>query len=1075
MQLSRNLPSIFYVVFWTTFIFGCTSDLPEEIALEYKSLPEKVDFNFHIRPILSDRCFSCHGPDEKARKADLRLDLEEPAFAALSSGNGYGFVPKSLHRSQVFQRMIQKDGELKMPPPSSNLSLSNREIALVAKWIKQGATWKPHWSFLPIQSPAIPDIPQEWNGINPVDQFVWAKLETEDLMPNEPASKEQLLRRVSLDLTGLPPTTGAIDSFLSDNSAGAYEKVVDRLLASTANAERLTMDWLDLARYADSHGMHADGARRVWPWRDWVISAFKKNMPYSDFVTWQLAGDLIPNATKEHILATAFNRNHPMTAEGGVIDEEFRLNYVFDRLETYGTAFLGMTFNCARCHDHKFDAISQADYYQMASFFNNVKEVGMIGDDGDYGPMLLLSNPEQDETLKSLNNRIANLEDSLSLTELQLAEKIEFIETLPDDFQPNGIIADLDFEQIIIGKNKENKTIYKVDGAANYTTSEALQLKEGKLGKAAFFTGEYDEVYIHDLPIFDAIDPFSVTVWVNTSKKEPGKTQLIIGNAGDKNNFWRGWDLFLDSLNRPTVRLIHALPHNYLMVQAIDSVKLNSWHHLAFSYDGSTQAEGVTIYLDGQPLRTKVGFDNLYKNIHPIGPGAQLRTKRPLRIAKSYRSFNGDNGIFKGLMDDLKIYNRALLPFEVAHISDVPLTLEKEAYYKLVANDLPLYKEKWKALYDLRKERLEFFEDIPEIMVMREMNQPRTMFVLNRGAYDAPLYSVEAKTPGVLSEFPENFPVNRLGLARWTFHPDNPLTARVTVNRYWQMLFGNGLVKTPEDFGVQGALPSHPALLDWLANYFIESNWDVKALLKTIVMSAVYRQSSIVDPEKRAKDPENRLLARGPSYRLPAEMIRDNALSASGLLVDVVGGESVRPYQPKGLWIEKGNFSYQLLNYKETLGDSLYRRSLYTFVKRTSPHPAMVAFDAPNRDICTIKRENTNTPIQSLVLLNDPQFVEAAKVLAERIQKEGGENIEDQIKYGFRLVTSRYPDELELSVLSKLFNKQLKYFETDLPKAKSLLAVGTYRVNKNLNVSKTAALAVVSNTILNHDEAYMKR
>ena len=855
----------------------------------------------------------------------------------------------------------------------------------------------------------------------------------------------------------------------------AFEKVVDRLLSSEACAERLAMDWMDLARYADSHGMHADGSRRMWPWRDWVIKAFHQNMPYDDFVTWQLAGDLLPNPSKEQYLATAFNRNHPMTAEGGVIDEEFRLNYVFDRSETYATAFLGLTMNCAKCHDHKFDPFSQEEYYELASFFNNIKEVGMTGDDGNYGPMLLLTSKEQDQKIQALRQSIAEKEKALQLTVDQLGEKVRYIKSLPQNYQPSGRITHLPMDKIIEGRSPNGQKAFWVDGNKDCTARSKVEFYPGKQGMAVKLTGNYDEIYLADLPVFEVFDPSSVGLWINSTKRQVGKTQTLIGNAGNKNNFWRGWDFYLDTLNRLNFRLIHALPHNYLHVRTEDSIATDQWFHVAYTYDGSGKAEGVDLYINGQAIPTITEFDRLYKNIHPVGSGAHQKSNRSLRIGKSYRAFTGENGIFQGLLDELNIYNRALLPFEVQILAGLEGDMSTKALQQLKIQENKSFKKAQKVLKIAQKEWLDYMDPLREIMVMQEMKTPRTMYVLNRGEYDAPTVPVAMNTPAQVLEFESNYPKNRLGLAQWTFDPKNPLTARVTVNRYWQMLFGQGIVKTPQDFGVQGALPSHPELLDWLALYFQKSGWNVKALLKKMVTSAVYQQASEVTSERRALDPENIWLARGPSYRLPAEMIRDNALAASGLLVKQVGGPSVRPYQPEGLWIEKGNFSHDLLRYKVTKGDSLYRRSLYTFVKRTSPHPAMVAFDAPNRDVCTIKRENTNTPLQSLVLLNDPQFVEAAKVLAERVMKSGQPDWKGKINFAFRLVTSRSLAPEELEVFHSIFEKQKKVFAEKPDKARDLLKVGDYVIDPTLNLPETAAMAMVASTMFNHDEAYIKR
>ncbi len=1059
------------LAFITMLTTSCEVDMPESVSKAYQDLPEKIDFNFHVRPILSDRCFHCHGPDEKARKADLRLDIEETAFAALASGHGHAIVSGKPVKSALVKRILSEDPEFIMPTPESKLSLTDHEKATLIKWIEQGAEWKDHWAFIPPQKPPLPKV--EAGVEHPIDKFVAQKLAAKGLKFSPEADKERLLRRVTMDLTGLPPTVEEIDAFLNDNSNNAYEKIVDRLLSSEACAERLAMEWMDIARYADSHGMHADGYRFMWPWRDWVIDAFHQNMPYDQFITWQLAGDLLPDASKEQKLATAFHRNHPMTAEGGAVDEEFRLNYVFDRTETTATALLGLTMNCARCHDHKFDPISQKDYYKMTAFFNNVKELGMTGDDGNYGPMLLIADEKTDAQIAKLKKQISQEEKALEKTESQLMTTKDFIQQLPTDFQPGGRIGYFPFDKIIENPKKQ----FLVDHNPKATASTALKTSDGKKGKALIFRDDYDVVHLSEIGDFEYTEPFSVGVWINTTKRKKLETQTIIGNAGGKNDFWRGWDFYLDSLNQLSVRLIHSLPHNYCQVITKDSIKTSQWTHVGFSYDGSGKASGINIYVNGKKADTKTSYDRLYKSIYPIRGAVHTPYRKPLRTGKSYRSFTGENGIFKGAIDQIEIYNRSLTALEMAFLANDE-TFNAPANNQLMDYWLdrqPQVKEHRDRLKALREMLLDTLNKIPEVMVMEEMPQPRPAFVYNRGEYDAPIAQVDMGTPEVLPPFSKEYPRNRLGLAKWLFQKDNPLTARVTVNRYWQMLFGQGIVKTPQDFGVQGDLPTHPQLLDWLAVHFMENEWDLKNLLKTIVMSATYRQSSKLNEKLKSLDPENELLARGPSYRLPAEMIRDNALAASGLLVKKVGGASVRPYQPEGLWIEKGNFSHILLRYKETMGDSLYRRSLYTFVKRTSPHPAMTAFDAPNRDICVVKRENTNTPLQSLVLLNDPQFVEAARVLAQRIQLEKEPQLEKQINYAFRLVTGRHLKPVEKELFVGLYQEQLELFKKDKASAAELLSVGEAPIPEELDETKTAALAVVASTMINHDEAYMKR
>ncbi|WP_289644953.1 DUF1553 domain-containing protein [Maribacter aestuarii] len=1039
--------------------------------MAYNDLPDVIDFNFHVKPILSDRCYTCHGPDANSRKAGLRLDIEENAFATLESRNT-AFVKGSPGSSESIRRILSSDPEVQMPPPESNLSLSKTEKAILIKWIEQGANWKKHWAFLQLEKPNIPKVENDsWPHHNEIDQFIQDKLQQTDLEPSQEADKERLLRRVTMDLTGLPPTINEIDAFISDDNVDAYEKLVDRLLSTDANAERLALDWMDLSRYADSHGLHADGARLMWPWRDWVIEAFKNNMPYDQFVTWQLAGDLLPNSSKEQKLATAFNRNHPMTAEGGAIEEEFRLNYVFDRTETVGTAFLGLTVACAKCHDHKFDPISQEDYFKMTAFFNNIKELGMTGDDGNYGPMLALPDKDTEKKLKNLEEIINKKEGKLLLTQKELSNLDTYIKNLPPNFKEKQLLDYYPLDNLT-----KNSKGHVADNNRNATTREAPELVPGVKDRAFEFDGEYDDLNLHNIPNFEWTDAFSISLWMNTTKREAGKTQTLIGTSGDKNNFWRGWDLYLDSLNHLNARLIHSLPHNYIHVRSKDSIKINEWKHVAFTYNGSSKAKDIKLYIDGELAAVEIGFDNLYKSIKTIRSGNHSAFDAPVRVAKSYRGFTGENGNFLGKIDEIRIYQRTLSPQEIKRLgilddSNENLPVDK-SFWVQQSNEI---KDLQEELKHLRGQWLKTMNPVMEVMVMEEMPHKRKAFLYNRGDYEQPSYEVKANTPSILPEFSPEFPKNRLGLSEWLFSKENPLTARVTVNRYWQLLFGKGLVDTPTDFGVQGSLPTHPELLDWLASSFRDSNWNVRALLKTMVMSHTYKQSSVVPEELKQKDPGNNYLARSNSYRLPAEMIRDNALAASGLLVPIVGGKSVKPYQPADLWIEKTSFSHELLRYKESKGDSLYRRSLYTFIRRTQPHPAMIAFDSPSREVCTINRENTNTPLQALVLLNDKQFVEASKILAERAQKEGGDTLEDQIAFAFRLALTRKPKKSELGLLLELFEHQERRFGDNPSEVSELLSVGEKLVDNSLDKTKTAAMTIVANTLLNHDEAYTKR
>lgn len=1057
---------------------SCSLEVPEEISNQYSSLPEVVDFNYHVKPILSDRCYQCHGPDEKTRKAGLRLDIESLAFSKLESGKR-AFSAGNLYKSESARRILHQDPDIVMPPPEANLQLTQREKAMILKWIEQGAEWKEHWSFLTPQN----KTPKSKDNTlsHPIDMFVKNKLDQEGLDFSPKASKAILVRRLYFDLTGLPPSIEAVDEFINDNSEKAYENLVDRLLNTPAHAERMALDWMDLSRYADSHGLHADGIRTMWPWRDWVLKAFQENMPYDQFVTWQLAGDLIPEATQEQKLATAFNRNSPMTAEGGVIDEEWRLHYVFDRTETLSTAFMGLTVACAKCHDHKFDPISQKDYYQLTAFFNNIRELGMTGDDGEFGPLLPLTDEQTQSKLDQLNQSMSAIKKELAITSEELKQVYEYSDELikKTKAQPN-LLFHGKFEKI----SQISKSRHSVDGKKDFygRSDQTPEVVEGIKGNAFKFSKDHDQLYITNklIPKMEWTEPFSLSLWLNTSKRKQESTQTLVANSGGKNDLWRGWECYLDDQNRVNIRLINVTPSNLIHVRTVDSIKTNQWQHLAVTLDGTGKTEGVQLFLNGEKIAQQGIINNLYKTMIPTKRDRKkgfVETDRSLIVGKSYEGSTGDYGLFMGKLDEFKFFKGVLTPFEVRSIhaentNQKTETPWEEVQQHLIEKNSEIVKIK-KKLKNNREEYLKTYTPIEEIMVMREMDQARPTYLYNRGVYSEPLYTVEAKVPAALPAMDESLPKNRLGLSQWLFDPKNPLTARVAVNRYWQMIFGQGLVGTPNDFGVQGQLPSHPELLDWLAIRF-RQNWDVRALIKEMVLSKTYQQQSVSNELLDQKDPNNILLARANVSRLPAEIIRDNALKVSGLLNPKFGGESVMPYQPDGLWKEKNNFSTFLYEYEQSAGDDLYRRGLYTFIRRTSPPPNMMTFDATSREVCTVKRDVTSTPLQALVLLNDPQFFEASRVFAERMIKNK-DRLEDQIRFGFRLATSRYPKQEELEILVDLYNNQYDFFRKNRDKAYQIISVGEKPRDKNIYSVKTAAMTMVANTLLNHNETYTRR
>jgi len=1031
---------------------------------------EKIDFNLRIKPLLADRCFTCHGPDAENRQADLRLDIEQNAFAAVESGSGSHVIrPHDPSNSEVFLRITSTDDDARMPPADSNLSLTADEIELIRLWIEQGARWKQHWSFVPLKPVPVPIVGNKNWPKNEIDRFVLRRLEAEGIEPTPEADRETLIRRVSFDLTGLPPTIKEIDDFLRDESAGAYERLVDRLLTSERFGEHMAASWLDVARYSDTYGYQVDRDRHVWPWRDWVVRAFNENMPYSEFITQQLAGDLLPGATDDQTLATTFNRLHPQKVEGGSVPEEFRVEYVADRTQTFATAFLGLTLECARCHDHKYDPITQEEYYQFFAFFNNIDECGLYSyhTKAVPTPTLLLADDATKTKIADVEHRIAEAERELiSIAERRRDAFSEWRASLvaasgdQDDSAADantpkaeadpagseiipGRIAHLDFENLDEGPNKS---------------------VSGQIGNAVRLTGD-DGIGL-EVGNFRRFQPFSVALWMNTPDE---KERAVIYH---RSKAWtdagsRGYQLLLEN-GRLSASLIHFWPGNAARVRALKPVPTNRWIHVAVTYDGSSRAEGLRIFADGRPVASEVVRDNLFKNI--TGGGGDNIT-----IGQRTR----DRGFANGLVDDFQVFDRQLTSIEIAELHDGKSlsTLRSSssedvadeqdnafyAYY-LATADEP-YRAQLSALQKVRAERSNIADPVQEIMVMHELPEPRPTFLLTRGAYDAPAEPVTAGTPATFGPFPADQPRNRLGLARWLTDRKHPLTARVAVNRFWQACFGRGLVRTPEDFGSQGMLATHPELLNWLAIGFIEHGWDVKRLLKKIVMSATYRQSSSVNPELLIRDPDNRLLARTSRYRLSAEMLRDNALAASQLLVNRIGGSPARPYE----------VAVSFKPVARDKDDGLYRRSLYTYWKRTGPAPVMMTLDASKRDVCRVRRERTSSPLQALVLMNGPQFSEASRQLSQRLIEQHRDNVDAIIIDMFRVLTSRRPADAEKVILRDLYRQQIAFFEQHPERADEFLKIGDAPLDASVTAPQLAATSILATTLFNFESCVMKR
>ncbi|HEV3340569.1 MAG TPA: DUF1553 domain-containing protein [Pirellulales bacterium] len=1035
-------------------------------ALAEKSAPP-IDFNRDIRAILADNCFQCHGPDQSQRKADLRLDVQADVLA--KRDGGAPVVPGNATASELFRRITSADPDERMPPADSKRRLSPEQIELLKRWIDQGAPWQTHWSLVPPRRPATPQV-KESNWLhNPIDAFVLDRIERAGLAHSPEADKTTLLRRVTLDLTGLPPTPDEVDAFLADDSPDAYERVVDRLLASPRYGERLAARWLDGARYADSNGYQSDGERVMWRWRDWVIEAYNRNLPFDQFTVEQLAGDLLPAYTLEQRIATGFNRNHRGNAEGGIVPEEYAVEYVVDRVDTTATVWLGLTLGCARCHDHKFDPFSQREYYQLFAYFNNVPERGKAVKYGNSPPFILSPTRDQQAELVALERQLAAAEQSFAeLADQVAASQHEWEQALlelpPYDWNlTDGLVSHFPFDVDLINRCYPQQFGQIVDGSPVFGA--------GRIGQGAQFDGRRF-VDAGDVAAFGFYDKFTLAAWVRLGDDPRGTMISRMTDAPEAD----GYQLAAAG-GKIQLNLVKRWLDDALRVQTKRTLLPGRWHHVAATYDGSRVAPGVKIYIDGQPEQFDVLLDDLNQS---------FATKEPLRIGGG----GGEDGRFHGSLDDVRVYRQVLTDDEVQivatveSISDIAamapehrptgLALKIRACF-LDGIAPPPVREAWRNLVELRKKRAAMIESFPTTMVMQEMPQPRETHLLARGQYDRPGEIVPAALPASLPPVPDGVSDsdsrtnNRLALARWLVDRANPLTARVTVNRLWQMLFGMGLVRTVDDFGAQGEPPSHPELLDWLATEFVASGWDVKATLRQIVTSAAYRQSSKTSAELLSRDPENRLLARGPRGRLPAEMVRDQVLAASGLLVERLGGPSVKPYQPEGLWrdIAEGN-------YVQDHGESLYRRGLYTFWKRTVAPPVMMAFDAAGRETCIVRETRTNTPLQALVLLNEVGFVEASRALAERAVRGGG-TPNERIGLAFRLVTSRRPTAEELRTLVGGWQRHVDHYRANRDAAVAAITVGESRPDASLDPAELAAYMAVAGVIMNLDEAVTKQ
>jgi mono/diheme cytochrome c family protein len=1074
---------------------------------------QDVEFNRDVRPILSDHCFQCHGPDAKNRQAELRLDREEDAFAKRDKP---AIIRGKPAESELVRRITSTDADERMPPADANKPLSPQQIDILKRWVEQGAQWQKHWSLIRPIRPALPELflaggkpafgtdaapPQ-----NAIDLFIRTALAKHGLAPSPAAAKHSLLRRASFDLTGLPPTLDQLDLFEADETPDAYERAVDRLLASPRYGERMAIRWLEAARYADTHGYQSDGERQMWRWRDWVIEAFNHNMPFDQFTIEQLAGDLLPNATLDQKIATAFNRNHRGNSEGGIIPEEYAVEYVVDRVETTSTVWLGLTMGCVRCHDHKFDPFTMKDFYSLFAFFNNVPEKGRAIKFGNSPPYIPAPTRLQAERSREL---LQKYNDALKERDRHQERFLALFEKWQREYEPRGdedvqrptrgLVARFDFDDkeaaFTAGASRPPRLIAK-DGDVAFVP--------GQRGSALSFEGKV-VVEAGDLGDFGLFDPFSLSAWVWIDEGGGGTivSKMTDVHQGD------GYQLAIVD-GKVQLNIVKRWLDDALRLEAERPITPGKWHHVAAIFEGFAG--------DQLELRVHFSIDGELE----AGKALQAELNQPFNVKEPLRigGGGGPEMRFRGKIDDVRIFSVALdspdiemlaTAENVAEILRLPKEERKScgrhsklSYYFLDHHAPAEMRRNEERLEEAALASIAFDSKIPTVMVMKETSPPRKTHMLKRGQYDQPGDEVQPDVPSALSSIDRSMPINRLGLAIWLLEPANPLTGRVTVNRVWQQFFGRGIVKTIEDFGSQGEWPTHPELLDWLAVEFRQgsgggsqesgqrgqetrdrgqdaatlqsairnpqSGWDLKRLARLIVTSATYRQSSAVTPEALQKDPDNRWLSRAPRQRLSAEMVRDQALAVSGLLVEELGGPSVKPYQPPGLWSELTGAD----DYVQDHGENLYRRSLYTYWKRTIAPPTMLTFDAATREFCTVRETRTNTPLQALTLLNETGFVETSRKLAERALHEGGASDAQRLAWLFRTVISRRPSAEEQAVLQQGLTRHREHFAADSAAAKAVLSTGESPADERFAAEELAAYTAIAGLVLNLDEAINK-
>ncbi len=1025
-----------------------------------------LQYNRDVRPILADYCFSCHGPDSAARKADLRLDQRE---AAIEMG---ALEPGAPDDSELLRRVLSEDPDEQMPPPAIKKFLRPQQKETLRQWIEQGAPYEPHWSLIAPQRPPLPDVRQTNWVRNPIDTFVLSRLEALGLPPAPEADRRTLARRISLDLTGLPPDPALVERFVQDSSDAAYERLIDLLLQSPRWGEHRARYWLDVARYADTHGIHFDNYREMWAYRDWVIQALNRNQPFDAFTIEQLAGDLLPQPTLQQRIASGFNRCNITTNEGGVIPEEYLVLYTRDRTETVAQAWMGLTAGCAVCHDHKFDPLSQHEFYAMAAFFNNTTQGAMDGNVKDTPP--IISVPlEQD--LPRWNEMELELVQARQAKETRRAEGRPDFDKWLDSADATALAASLPTDRLALevplNEGQGTRLEVRVNGQPReIALAETATWQPGPRGGFAL-QPQGTACQLSEVGDLEHDQEFTCAAWV----KLPANDSVgpICARMDDANGY-RGWDFWVQR-RQVGMHLIHLWPDNALKVVAQNQIPADRWTHVAVCYDGSGKASGIRVFYDGEEQPVNVEADGLRESI---------RTSVPWKIGQRDQA----QPLSGAVLQDLRIYHRALTAAEISNLARIAgvvslltgsneprTTAENDQLYDWWLETIDgSYRQLSETLVNLERERNDLQSRSTVAHVTQERNEPAMAYVLFRGEYDARRDPVTPDTPEMLPEMDPDLPRNRLGFAQWLLDDKHPLTARVTVNRFWQQIFGRGLVTTSGDFGVAGELPSHPELLDWLAVEFRESGWDMKRFFKLVLMSATYRQSAESTDEKLRLDPENRFLSRGPRFRMDAEMVRDYALSASGLLSTTIGGPSAKPYQPPGVWEAVAMIGSNTRDYRQDNGENLYRRSLYTFWKRSAPPASMEIFNAPSRETCTVRRERTNTPLQALVTLNDPQFVEAARVLAEQALQSDAVNPHGKIDWIFLRLLARPGTPDEQSVVQAGLQRLLAYYEANPADAEQLVSVGESPRAPGLAVTELAAWTMLANQLMNLDAVLNK-